>query len=111
MQTMVIRVVELTGYGTVRHVWVSVPFIPCLLDGKKYREPDDVPKPESRDFRRMHPRAPTLRMMVKIARQCDSAEQLGLELRKRYGRKPSDHEIAESDREIDRLLAQDRQPG
>jgi hypothetical protein len=89
---MVIRMVEPTGYAGVRYVWISVPFIACLFDGKKYVSADNVPKPESRDLRRIRqgkvkaPRAPTLRSLVKLAVRCQSAEELGRKLRRRYQR-------------------------
>lgn len=88
---MVIRIPVPTGYAGVRHVWVSVPLIPCLL-GDKYVMPDDVPLPESRDLRRLRqgavkpPRAPTLRTVVKWAQQCQSADELGRKISRRYRR-------------------------
>ena len=99
----------LSGYGTVLHVAVSLPYVEALMDGKKYLEPDNVPKQPSRDLRRLRqtPRAPSLRTIVRLARQCDSAEELGLELRRRYQRKQNAREAAEIDARIDRLLAQD----
>jgi hypothetical protein len=36
---MVIRGPELTGYGSVRHVAVSLPCVPELIDGKKVHAP------------------------------------------------------------------------
>jgi hypothetical protein len=103
---MVILMVEQTGYGTIRRVPVSVPYVEQLMDGKKYMEPGDVKPKECRDLRRLRqtPRPPTLKAMARLARRCDNAEQLGLELRKRYARKPSEREIAEIDAKIDRVL-------
>lgn len=82
-RSMVVVVPELTGYAVLRHVYVSVPYAACLLDGVKYME--QPPPPETRDLRKMRrqetPRAPTLRRLVKLAMECDSAEQLGHRLR------------------------------
>ena len=46
MRTMVIRVPELTGYGGVRRVAVSLPYAVQLIDGVKYMLPGDVKPPE-----------------------------------------------------------------
>ena len=48
MRTMVIRVPELTGYGGVRHVAVSLPYVAQLIDGVKFMLPGDVKPPEGR---------------------------------------------------------------
>jgi hypothetical protein len=106
---MVITVPTLSGYGLVLHVRVSVPLIPCLIDGAKYVKPEDLPPPPSRDLRRIRQgrRAPTLRSMVKLALQCESAEELGRRLLQRYGRIESAREAAETEARLDRLLAQD----
>jgi hypothetical protein len=50
---MIIIAIELTGYGTLRYVAVSLPYVAALIDGRKYRLPGDVPPPESRDLRRL----------------------------------------------------------
>jgi hypothetical protein len=88
MQSMVMRVPVLTSHATVLHVYVSVPLIPCLVDGVRYMLPEDVPPPESRDFRRMRqdkaPRAPTMRSLVKLALRCESATELGQRISQRY---------------------------
>ena len=58
------------------------------------------------------PRAPSLRSLVKLALACDSAEQLGEKLRRRYQRQKQRAGIktgrvpAETEAELDRLLAQ-----
>ena len=89
---MVIVVPVPTGYAGVRYVSVSLPLIVCLL-GRKYMLPENVPPAaESRDLRRIRqgkvraPRAPSLRFLVRLAMRCDSAEQLGERLRRRYQR-------------------------
>jgi hypothetical protein len=33
---MVVIVPELTGYASIRHVAVSLPYVAQLIDGKKY---------------------------------------------------------------------------
>jgi hypothetical protein len=105
MRVMVTIVVLQTGYGGIRRVAVSLPYVEQIMDGRKYRMPDDIPPPPSRDFRRR--RAPTLRAMVKLAMECESAEELGKRLLQRYGRIESARERAEDERRLDRLLAPD----
>jgi hypothetical protein len=104
---MIIQVCELTGYGQVRYVWVSLPYAEVLLDGKKYRLPADVPRPEG--YRERARRGPTLRSLVKLALRCQSAEEMGKKLKRRFNRslvrrgiKPGRNRQAEA--EIDRLL-------
>jgi hypothetical protein len=112
MRTMVICIAELTGYAGVRHIWVTLPFVPALIDGRKYREPGDMPRLEgSEAYRARAPRGPTLRSLVKLARRCDNAEQLGLELRKRYQRQQARRGIApagnaRAEAEVDRILGE-----
>ena len=44
MRHMVIRTPMQTGYASIRHVAVSLPYVlPELVDGVKYLEPKDVP--------------------------------------------------------------------
>jgi hypothetical protein len=66
---MVVVVPELTGYAVLRHVYVSVPYVACLLDGMKYLE--QPPPAETRDLRKMRrqdtPRPPTLHAIVRHA--------------------------------------------
>ena len=94
---MVILVPTLSGYASIVYVAVSLPRV----------EADNVPKQPSRDLRRMRqtPRAPSLRMMVKLAARCDSAQELGERLLKRYQRKETHREAVELDARLDRLLA------
>jgi hypothetical protein len=106
---MVIQVCELTGYGQVRYVWVSLPYAEVLLDGKKYRLPADVPRPEG--YRERARRGPTLRSLVKLAVRCADAEELGKKLKRRYDRSLRRHGIdpnrgrqAKAERELERLL-------
>ena len=51
-------------------------------------EPKDVPALEGTELRRRN--APSLRVLVRLAQQCDSAEQLGKKLRRRYQRQYAD---------------------
>ena len=64
----------------------SLPYAAQLIDGVKYMLPGDVKPPEGGTERRRQrvPRAPSLRTLVKWAQKCDSAEQLGERLRRRY---------------------------
>jgi hypothetical protein len=65
MRTMVIRIVELTGYAGVRRVTVSLPYASQLIDHVKYLEPQDVKPPEDdTELRRARaPRGPSLRSL------------------------------------------------
>ena len=60
---MVVIVPELTGYASIRHVAVSLPYAAQLIDGKKYMLPGDVKPPEGGTERRRQraPRAPSMR--------------------------------------------------
>ena len=81
---MVVIVPELTGYASVRHVAVSLPYVAALI-GEKYMLPQDVKPPEGGTEKRRQ-RAPSMRTLVRWAQACDSAEQLGERLRRRYKR-------------------------
>ena len=77
----------------VRRVRISVPRIDCLLDNVRYFLPQDLPPPAGEDLRPMvrpritkAPRAPSLRTLVKHALKCQSAEELGQRLKRRYQR-------------------------
>jgi hypothetical protein len=113
---MVIRVPELTAGAGVRFVAVSVPYVEALLDGKKYRLPgDDVPRLEGTEaYRARAPRGPTLRSLVKLALRCQSAEEMGLKLKRRFDRSlrrrgidPNRGRQRQVEAELDRLLTQD----
>lgn len=102
--SMICRVVELTGYAGVRHVDVSVPLVPQLLDGKRYfMNRSDLPRLETDTERRRQraPRMPSLRRLVRLAMQCQSAEELGLALKRRYQRQQQRQGMAPSDRRRD----------
>jgi hypothetical protein len=88
MRHMVVIVPELTGYASIRHVAVSLPYAAQLIDGVKYMEPGGLKPPEGGTERRRQraPRAPSMRYFVKLAVKCDSAEQLGKKLRRCYQR-------------------------
>ena len=94
---------------------MSLPYASQLIDHVKYMEPQDVKPPEGDTERRRQraPRAPSIRSLVKLALECQSAEELGEKLRKRFDRQrqraglaPSDRRRAEAER-LDRLLVQD----
>jgi hypothetical protein len=57
MRHMVVIVPELTGYASIRHVAVSLPYASQLIDHVKYMEPQDVRPPEG-DTERRRQRAP-----------------------------------------------------
>ena len=96
----------LTGYAGVARVEVSLPFVAELVDGEKYYM---EPKPlEGTELRRHRARGPTLRSLVKLALACDSAEQMGQKLKRRFDRslqrqgvRPAD---AGAEAELDRLI-------
>ena len=102
MRTMVICIAVSAG-GGVRYVAVSLPLVEALVDGRKYRIPGEVKPPQEvsappqetsrtgahkRGFEqtRRAPRAPTLRSMVKLALRCQSAEEMGKQLKRRFDR-------------------------
>ena len=74
--------------------------------------PGDVKSPMGdTERRRYRHRGPTLRSLVRLAQRCDSASQLGEEIRRRYdrqrqppGRSADQAELAER---LDQLLVQD----
>ena len=110
---MIIVMPELTGYASIRHVAVSLPYAAQLIDGKKYMLPGDVKPPEGGTERRRQraPRAPSLRALVRWAQKCDSAEQLGERLKRRYDRQLQRRGLApprnaRADAELDKLLAE-----
>jgi hypothetical protein len=70
-------------HGRHRHIEVPLAHVPALVDGVKYMEPRDVPRLKGSELRR---RAPSLRFLVKLAVRCQSAQELGKELRRRYQR-------------------------
>jgi hypothetical protein len=113
---MVARVCELTGYAGVRYVWVTLPLVRELLDGEKYMLPGEVKAPDTERRRQRSPRAPSFRYLVRLARRCQSAEELGQQLRKRYDRRRQRQGLApardarveaEVAERLDRLLVQD----
>ena len=66
MRHMVVIVPELTGYASIRHVAVSLPYVAGLVDGVKYMELADIKPPEG-DTELRRQRAPSLRFLVKQA--------------------------------------------
>jgi hypothetical protein len=109
---MVIHVPELTGYGGLRRVAVSLPYAVQLIDGVKYMLPGDVKPPEGgTELRRQRaPRGPTLRSLVRLALKCESAEEMGKKLKRRFDRSYRRRGIvppgrrATAETELDRLL-------
>jgi hypothetical protein len=83
MRSMVTFVPELTGYAGIRHVEVSLPYVAELVDGRKYMEPKRL---EGTELRRHRACGPTLRSLVKLALACDSAEEMGKKLKRRFDR-------------------------
>jgi hypothetical protein len=45
---------HLTSNATVRRLRISVPLVPCLLDGVRYFRPDDLPPPAGDDLRPLY---------------------------------------------------------
>ena len=98
MRAMIIRIPIQTAAAGVRHVAVSLPRIDCLLVDQpgKYLLPENLPPPTRSDVqpigrRRLYrpissPRAPSLLFLVKMALRCDSAEQTGQRLKRRFER-------------------------
>ena len=88
MRHMVVIVPELTGYASIRHIAVSLPYASQLINHVKYMEPQDVKPPEGDTERRRQraPRAPSMRSLVKLALECQSPEELGQRLKRRYQR-------------------------
>jgi hypothetical protein len=114
MRRMVTFAVCWTGFGQITRVPVSLPLVPALVDGRKYMAPADVPHPEPLGRRKS--RGPSLRRLVRLAMACDSAEQLGQQLKRRYDRSLQRQGMAPADRrrveaevaaQLDRLLVQD----
>ena len=124
MQSHMISLVpHLTTNCRIRHVRVSVPLIAALLDNQRYYLPDELAPPVGEELRPMFrprittphdgvsrtPRAPSLRSLVKLALECDSAEEMGKKLKQRFERQqqrkgagPAPDRAAEA--ELDRLL-------
>lgn len=89
-RVMVVIVPQLTGYATIRHIAVSLPFVAQLLDHVKYLEPSDMkqqPEGDTEKRRQRAPRGPSMKSLVRLAVKCDSAEQLGERLKRRYDRR------------------------
>jgi hypothetical protein len=95
MRSMFVQVPMQTGYGQVTSVEVALPYIAALIadGGKYYMERKRID--DATERRRYRHRGPTLRSLVKLARQCDNAEQLGLAIKRRYDRSLHRQEIAQ----------------
>ena len=121
-QSMILLVVVPSESGTKR-VRISVPLVECLLDHQRYFLPGELPAPAGEELRPMSrpritkaSRAPSLHTLVKHALKCQSAEELGHRLKRRYDRQLQRRGLARPGRgrderefaaELDKLLAQD----
>ena len=84
----------------------------ALIGEKYYMEPKRL---EGTELRRHRSRGPTLRSLVKLALRCDSAEEMGRKLKRRFERqqqrqglvRPVARDMRELDDQLDRMLAQD----
>ena len=89
--------------------------VPRLLGGTKYMLPDDVKLPEGDTERRRLVARADVESLVKLALKCESAEEMGKKLKRRFDRSyqrqgiapPGRGRAAEAEAELDRLLAQD----
>jgi hypothetical protein len=82
--------------GKLRTIGISLPLVRAIADDPAYRLREGA-KP------RIRHRNPSMRSLVKLALACDSAEQIGAALRKRFDRgkarrEPTEAELAELDR-------------
>jgi hypothetical protein len=77
-----------------------LPYASQLIDHVKYMEPQDVKPPEGDTERRRQraPRSPSMRYLVKLAVKCQSAEEMGQKLRRRYDRQRQRGGLAPADR-------------
>jgi hypothetical protein len=125
MHAMVRRINYVGQNGSMRPLLISVPLIEALVDGSRYFRFEDRPdepgsgfhvgKPEltralrPRKAPMRAPRAPSLRTLVKMAVRCQSAEELGEKLKRRYQRAKQRAGIktgpsAADERELERLF-------
>ena len=103
----------LNSDGKITRLRVSVPRVDVLLDepGGKYMLEENLPARAGQELR-AH-RAPRLKTLVRWALECQSAEELGKKLRRRYQRQQQRRGIetgrpnATDEAELDRLLGQD----
>ena len=109
MRSMFVQVPMLTGYAGVVHVEVSVPYVAALIadGGKYYMEPRRID--DDTEKRRHRHRGPTLRSLVRLAQRCDSAEEMGRQLKRRFDRSLQRQGLtrpgrATAEAELDRLL-------
>ena len=100
----------LNSDGKITRLRVSVPRVDVLLDepGGKYMLEENLPARAGQELR-AH-RAPSLKKLVRWAMECQSAEELGKKLRRRYQRQQQRRGIetgrpnATDEAELDRLL-------
>ena len=139
MQRMTRKFLFVGANGSMRPLLISLPMIEPLLDGVRYFRLEDRPtapgsgfhvgKPSreklaqalrSQNTQRelvmpnpppRTPRAPSLRSLVKLAVRCESAEELGKKLKRRFDRQkqrrgiePGRDRAAEA--ELDHLLGE-----
>ncbi len=96
----------LTGYASIRHVEVSLPFVRRSWTVRNTTWSAGAWKAPSCGGAR----APLLRFLARLALKCDNAEELGRRLRRRYQRQQQRQDLvrpgrAEADAEIERLIA------
>jgi hypothetical protein len=72
----------LNSDGKITRLRVSVPRVDVLLDGARYVLEENLPARAGQELR-AH-RAPRLKTLVRWAMRCQSAEQFGRKLRRRY---------------------------
>lgn len=51
---MVCLVTHLSGNFGIRRLRISVPLVPCLLDGEKYFAPGELPELHGNDLQRVY---------------------------------------------------------
>ena len=103
---MTLTVSTLSGYGKVRRQDVSVPLVTTLLEPpSRYRLPaEPATNPANWRISARGKRGPSLKTLVKLAMKADTAEALGLALRRRFEQRQRGGEDVGGD--LDRELAE-----
>ncbi len=128
MGAMLRRINYVGQNGTMRPLLISVPLIEALVDGSRYFRFEDRPNEPGSGFHvgkpdcakltqalrprkapMRAPRGPSLKSLVRYALKCQSAEELGEKLKRRYHRAKQRAGIATGptaadEAELDRLL-------
>ena len=63
-----------SGPSGTRRVRISLPLVPCLLDGQRYYLPDTLPPPAGEDLRPQ--RRPRIDTMVRAVLKREAANEL-----------------------------------